>query len=133
MTFYSLRMCRNITTLRGLEPEATDEEIESAARQYVRKVSGVGATSKHTEEAFEKAVRIIGEVTTELLVICLHGLNHRRRCLHCDDPAVPRVQRKRVIELYAAIATGILRFMWGISTGIVRLNVLCRCTFVRPL
>ncbi|HEY5265478.1 MAG TPA: DUF2277 domain-containing protein [Acidimicrobiales bacterium] len=60
-------MCRNITTLRGLEPEATDEEIESAARQYVRKVSGVGATSKHTEEAFEKAVRIIGEVTTELL------------------------------------------------------------------
>ena len=35
------RMCRNITTLRGLEPVATPEEIEAAARQYVRKVSGV--------------------------------------------------------------------------------------------
>ncbi|MDT7557030.1 MAG: hypothetical protein QOI68_3371, partial [Pseudonocardiales bacterium] len=34
-------MCRNITTLRGLEPSATAEEIEAAARQYVRKVSGV--------------------------------------------------------------------------------------------
>jgi len=36
-------MCRNITTLRGLEPAATPEEIEAAARQYVRKVSGVQA------------------------------------------------------------------------------------------
>jgi len=34
-------MCRNITTLRGLQPAATPEEIEAAARQYVRKVSGV--------------------------------------------------------------------------------------------
>ena len=33
-------MCRNITILRGLQPPATAEEIEAAARQYVRKVSG---------------------------------------------------------------------------------------------
>src|SRR5262245_29553217 len=51
------RMCRNITTLRGLEPAATAEEIEAAARQYVRKVSGVQATSRASEEAFELAVR----------------------------------------------------------------------------
>ena len=38
---YPQSMCRNITTLRGLEPPATSEEIEAAARQYVRKVSGV--------------------------------------------------------------------------------------------
>ena len=38
-------MCRNITTLRGLEPPATTEEIEAGARQYVRKVSGVTSTS----------------------------------------------------------------------------------------
>jgi hypothetical protein len=37
-------MCRNITTLRGLEPEATPEEIEAAARQFVRKISGVQKT-----------------------------------------------------------------------------------------
>jgi hypothetical protein len=41
-------MCRNITTLRGLEPVATAEEIQAAARQYVRKVSGVQTTSERT-------------------------------------------------------------------------------------
>jgi len=60
-------MCRNITTLRGLEPAATEEEIQSAARQYVRKISGVTATSKNTEEAFEKAVEFIAQATADLL------------------------------------------------------------------
>lgn len=60
-------MCRNITTLRGLEPPATAEEIEAAARQYVRKVSGVQATSAATEAAFELAVQRVTEATTELL------------------------------------------------------------------
>jgi hypothetical protein len=61
-------MCRNITTLRGLEPAATQEEIESAARQYVRKVSGVTKTSDSTETAFEEAVRTIARATSDLLV-----------------------------------------------------------------
>ncbi len=60
-------MCRNITTLRGLEPPVTPEEIEAAARQYVRKVSGVQSTSAATEEAFERAVRIVADATIELL------------------------------------------------------------------
>jgi hypothetical protein len=60
-------MCRNITTLRGLEPSATPEEIEAAARQYVRKVSGVQATSPKTEDAFERAVRHVTAATVELL------------------------------------------------------------------
>ncbi|MGK2950596.1 MAG: DUF2277 domain-containing protein [Acidimicrobiales bacterium] len=60
-------MCRNITTLRGLEPEATDAEVEAAARQYVRKVSGVQKTSAHTEAAFEVAVGKITAATEELL------------------------------------------------------------------
>ncbi len=60
-------MCRNITTLRGLEPVATPEEIEAAARQYVRKVSGVQSTSAATESAFELAVQRITEATTDLL------------------------------------------------------------------
>ena len=60
-------MCRNITTLRGLEPEATAEEIEAAARQYVRKVSGVQAPSARTGPAFEEAVRAVARATTELL------------------------------------------------------------------
>jgi len=60
-------MCRNITTLRGLEPEATDEEIEAGARQYVRKITGVQKTSAATEEAFERAVAIITKATAEVL------------------------------------------------------------------
>ena len=60
-------MCRNITTLRGLEPEATAEEIEAAARQYVRKVSGVQKTSTATEAAFERAVGVVATATAELL------------------------------------------------------------------
>ena len=60
-------MCRNITTLRGLEPAATPEEIEAAARQYVRKVSGVQKSSERTEAAFEKAVQRITLATEELL------------------------------------------------------------------
>lgn len=62
-------MCRNITTLRGLEPSATEAEIEAAARQYVRKVSGVQKTSAATEEAFERAVRAVTAATTDLLAV----------------------------------------------------------------
>jgi hypothetical protein len=60
-------MCRNITTLRGLQPVATDEEIEAAARQYVRKVSGVQKPSDATAEAFERAVAAVTAATHELL------------------------------------------------------------------
>lgn len=60
-------MCRNITTLRGLEPAATSEEIEAGARQYVRKITGVQKTSPATEEAFERAVAIIAQVSAEVL------------------------------------------------------------------
>lgn len=61
-------MCRNITTLRGLEPTATGEEIEAAARQYVRKITGVQKTSAATEAAFERAVQIIAKASAEVLV-----------------------------------------------------------------
>jgi hypothetical protein len=78
-------MCRNITTLRGLEPEATPEEVEAAARQYVRKVSGVQKTSAATEEAFERAVRQITDVTAELLA----GLPARKQ----PPPTLPPLRR----------------------------------------
>jgi len=60
-------MCRNITTLRGLEPDATPEEIEAAARQYVRKISGVQKPSANTGDAFERAVARVTDATTDLL------------------------------------------------------------------
>ena len=60
-------MCRNITTLRGLEPPATPEEVEAAARQFVRKISGVQKTSQATEDAFERAVARILAASADLL------------------------------------------------------------------
>ncbi|QQS24485.1 MAG: DUF2277 domain-containing protein [Actinomycetota bacterium] len=60
-------MCRNITILRGLDPAATTDEIEAAARQYVRKVSGVQTVSALSVDAFERAVRQVTDATTELL------------------------------------------------------------------
>ena len=60
-------VCRNITTLRGLEPPATPDEVEAAARQFVRKVSGVQSVSAATSEAFERAVREVTAVTAALL------------------------------------------------------------------
>jgi hypothetical protein len=60
-------MCRNITTLRGLEPSATAEEITAAARQYVRKVSGVQTVSEPTRAPCEAAVAEIAAITTRLL------------------------------------------------------------------
>ena len=60
-------MCRNITELRGLEPAATDEEVEAAARQYVRKVSGITRPSDAVSDAFEAAVAEVAAATSRLL------------------------------------------------------------------
>ena len=60
-------MCRNITELRGLEPAATDEEVEAAARQYVRKVSGITRPTAANVEAFEAAVAEVTATTARLL------------------------------------------------------------------
>ena len=59
-------MCRSIVTLRG-EEEATDEEVEAAALQFVRKVSGHRTPSRVNQAAFERAVVEIGEATRRLL------------------------------------------------------------------
>jgi hypothetical protein len=60
-------MCRNITELRGLEPPATREEIEAAARQYVRKVTGVAKPSLTLAATMERAARDIADITEEVL------------------------------------------------------------------
>ena len=64
---HTAAMCRNITTLRGLEPPASAAEIRAAAEQYVRKVSGVTRPSAATEAAFTAAVDAVAATTAELL------------------------------------------------------------------
>jgi len=60
-------MCRNITELRGLQPAATEEEIEAAARQYVRKVSGITRPTPANADVFETAVAEVSATTSRLL------------------------------------------------------------------
>ncbi len=81
-------MCRNITTLRGLEPPATPEEVEAAARQFVRKISGVQQPSAATVAAVERAVQEITTTSTDLLA----ALPPRRQ----SPPTLPPLRRPEV-------------------------------------
>jgi hypothetical protein len=67
-------MCRSIKTLRGLEPPATEEEIRSAALQFVRKVSGYRQPSVANRAVFDEAVDEIADASSRLLA----GLTVRR-------------------------------------------------------
>ncbi len=102
-------MCRNITTLRGLEPAASSDEIAAAARQYVRKVSGVQKTSESTEAAFERAVAIVTSATRELI-----SELPPRKVPPKTEPPIRRIARAR-----AAIETGTTIFApWGAQCGV---------------
>jgi hypothetical protein len=60
-------MCRNIRTLHNFQPPATDEEVDAAALQYVRKVSGYSKPSQANAEAFARAVDEVAAATRKLL------------------------------------------------------------------
>jgi len=88
-TYYPA-MCRNITELRGLEPPATREEIDAAARQYVRKVTGVSRPNLTLVARMETAALEIAEITEQLL----HELPARRQ----PPKTVPPLRRPDVRE-----------------------------------
>jgi hypothetical protein len=60
-------MCRNIKTLFNFEPPATDAEVQAAALQFVRKLSGFTAPSKANEEAFNRAVADVSVIARQLV------------------------------------------------------------------
>ena len=60
-------MCRNIRTLFNFEPPATDEEVQAAALQFVRKLSGYNSPSHANAEAFERAVREVTACSRRLV------------------------------------------------------------------
>ena len=89
-------MCRNITELRGLVPAATENEIEAAARQYVRKVSGIQKLTDQTREPFETAVAEIAAITQRVL----GQLPERRQ----PPASLPPLRRPEVLARIAARA-----------------------------
>lgn len=79
-------MCRNITILRGLEPEATPEEIQAAALQYVRKVGGIQTVTDANRAAVDRAVALVAVATAGLL----DELPARRQ----PPPVLPPLRRR---------------------------------------
>lgn len=67
-------MCRSIKTLRTRDVIASDEEIEAAARQFVRKISGFREPTKKHQEAFESAVDEIATASKRVLDRISSGL-----------------------------------------------------------
>jgi hypothetical protein len=60
-------MCRNIRPLHNFEPAATTDEVQAAALQYVRKVSGSTRPSLANAEVFDRAVQEVAAATQRLL------------------------------------------------------------------
>ena len=87
-------MCRNITELRGLEPAATPTEIEAAARQYVRKVTGLQKVPTAAHDAFELAVAEVATTTSRLLAV----LPARKQ----PPATIPPLRRPEVLARIAA-------------------------------
>ena len=87
-------MCRNIRTLHNFEPPATEGEVQAAALQYVRKVSGATKPSKANEQTFARAVAEIAAVTQRLL----------------DELVTAAPPRDREVEAAKAKARAAVRF-----------------------
>ncbi len=60
-------MCRNIRTLHNFDPPATADEVQAAALQYVRKISGFTQASRANQPAFDAAVAAVTAASLELL------------------------------------------------------------------
>lgn len=60
-------MCRNIKPLFNFDPPASDEEIQAAAQQFVRKITGFNKPSKSNEARFNAAVESISAIAADLL------------------------------------------------------------------
>jgi hypothetical protein len=89
-------MCRNIKTLYNFAPPANDEEINAAALQYVRKISGFTKPSQANAEAFDRAVAEVAAASSRLLDSLVTSAPPKDR----DAEAAKRRERAR--ERFAA-------------------------------
>ncbi|MGA8431563.1 MAG: DUF2277 domain-containing protein [Candidatus Sulfotelmatobacter sp.] len=89
-------MCRNIKTLFNFDPPVTDDEVQAASIQFVRKITGFNKPSKANEEAFLAAVDEIAAVSARLL-----------RSLETNAPAKNRDEEAAKARIRAAERFGI--------------------------
>jgi hypothetical protein len=87
-------MCRNIKTLFNFDPPASDDEIQAAALQFVRKISGFSVPSKANEMAFNHAIKEVAVVAQNLL----------------DSLVTNAESRNREVEVKRARARAVKRF-----------------------
>jgi hypothetical protein len=91
-------MCRNIRTLHNFDPPVTDDEVQAAALQYVRKVSGHTKPSRANEAVFARAVDEVAAATRTLLDELVTAAPPR------DREAVAARARARAAERYGRVA-----------------------------
>jgi hypothetical protein len=72
-------MCRNIRVLYNFQPPTTHDEIQAAALQFVRKVSGVNKPSAADEKAFAAAIEAVAATTEQLLATMIAKAPARTR------------------------------------------------------
>ncbi len=75
-------MCRSIKTLRTTDHAASDDDVEAAALQFVRKVSGYRQPSRANQEVFERAVGEVAGITRDLLDALVVGPRQRQGAPH---------------------------------------------------
>lgn len=86
-------MCRNIKTLYNFDPPATEEEIQAAALQYVRKISGFRKPSASNEVSFEIAIGEISQATEKLLASLSTSATKRNREQEAEKVRLKNKQR----------------------------------------
>ena len=72
-------MCRNIRTLFNFDPPASEDEIQAAARQFVRKISGFTTPSSANQEAFDDAIKEVTQAATTMLGALVTSASPRNR------------------------------------------------------
>jgi hypothetical protein len=86
-------MCRNIKTLFNFDPNATDEEIQAASLQFVRKLSGFNEPSKANEAAFNLAVNEVAVVARNLLNSLVTNSEARNREVEIERARIRNIKR----------------------------------------
>ena len=98
-------MCRNIRTLHNFEPPATEEEVEAAALQYVRKISGTSKPSKANQAAFDLAVDEVAAASRRLLAALVTGAPPRDREVEAARARARAAQRFGSTRMSLAVSS----------------------------